>query len=290
MGMTQPESSPTRARTAIPAPGTPAPRRGRRDPKAPAARPRPPRAGARGAGCGWPARGPACPSGGRAEAARQAGASYPGSAASAGIRQPRGEAPQQPATPWTRLRLRLLDEPPIRDARGARRLARPALYAQVPVLDDAGLDAGASLKHRLHQRDAAPRRLRLEARLDVGGARVEAEAAVDALVEVLLTGRVRADEPRRQDLAARAGRHYSPPTNRPGLSRPCGSYCRLSPSMTANPPTGGPHGSTPSMGARDSTTTVPPKLGDALPQSADVRSRHHRASRPRSTPPVQRHG
>ena len=165
------------------------------------------------------------------------------------IRQPRHKAAQHTGAPGAHLRLRLLDEPAVGNPRGACRLAGAALDAEVPVLDDPRLDAGPPLEHGLHQRDAAPRRFRLKPRFDVRGARVEAEAAVDAPVEVLFTGRVRAHEARRDHLAAHAARHYSPPTNRPELRRPCGSNWRLSPSMTVNPSPGGPHGSTPGMGS-----------------------------------------
>ena len=98
-----------------------------------------------------------------------------------------------------------LDQLPVRDSRWARRLAGAALDAQVPVFEDRGARPYAPLAGGLHQGDPAARRLGLQPRLQVRGARLQAKAAVDALVEVLLVEDVGAKEGRR-------GRHQMPPT------------------------------------------------------------------------------
>ena len=111
----------------------------------------------------------------------------------------------------------------------ADRLAGPALDAQVPVLRDRGAYRDPALVDGLHQRDAAPRRLRLQPRLDVRRTRLQAESAVDALVQVGLRGSVRPREQLQRVQVGRGPRHMFP-ADRPGFSMPPGSYWLFRPS------------------------------------------------------------
>jgi hypothetical protein len=74
------------------------------------------------------------------------------------------------------------DELVVAHARGAGRDARVAPHAAV---DERGclLDLERALEHLLHQEDPAAGRVHLLAEDDVGGARGQAEAAVDALLD-----------------------------------------------------------------------------------------------------------
>ena len=82
----------------------------------------------------------------------------------------------------------------VGDAGGAGGLAGAALQAEVEVRGDAVGESDAALVHALHEGDAPAGGLGLDAELDVGGADLEAESAMDALVEVFFQGRVGAGE------------------------------------------------------------------------------------------------
>src|SRR5271166_5661772 len=75
----------------------------------------------------------------------------------------------------------VLDEPAVVDAGGARRLASAASEAQVEMAHCVAVEFEAAFGERLHQVDAAARRIHLSARHDVSWARLEAESAVDAV-------------------------------------------------------------------------------------------------------------
>ena len=82
----------------------------------------------------------------------------------------------------------------VGDAGGAGGLAGAALEAEVEMPGDSVGESDAPLVDALHQGDTAAGRLGLDAELDVGGADLQAQPAVDALVEVFLEGRVGAGE------------------------------------------------------------------------------------------------
>ena len=93
------------------------------------------------------------------------------------------------AAPRVRLLLdrvaRRLDQHVVRDARGAGRDAGHAAEAAVEVLDDRPVERDRAVQSRLHQLDSAARRVHLLAPEHVRRAGRQAEAAVDAVVDVL---------------------------------------------------------------------------------------------------------
>src|SRR5262249_37782542 len=86
-----------------------------------------------------------------------------------------------------------------------------------------------SFRGELHQVDAAARRVHLFAPERVGGACGQAEAAVHAVSDELLRGRVVLVEDAGLATWFREGwrSHQIPPTNRPGLRMPTGSSSSL---------------------------------------------------------------
>ncbi len=80
---------------------------------------------------------------------------------------------------------RRLDQLVVADSRGAARHARQAAEAAVEVLDDGGVERDGAVELRLDQLDPAARRVHLLAPQQVGRARRQAEAAVDAVGRVL---------------------------------------------------------------------------------------------------------
>jgi hypothetical protein len=109
----------------------------------------------------------------------------------------------------------------IADAGRADGLTVAALEAKVEVADDGLADGDTALAQRAHEVEPAAGRLGLQTELPVGGAVVEAEAAVDAAQDVLKGGAVRAAKA----LLDRCGlglTHFahSLPRKRPGLRMP----------------------------------------------------------------------
>ena len=80
------------------------------------------------------------------------------------------------------LRARGLDQPIVADAGRARGEAAHAAQAGVHVARELIVDRRATLEHRLHQVDAAARRVGFASPEHVGGTRRQAEAAVHAVV------------------------------------------------------------------------------------------------------------
>ena len=101
---------------------------------------------------------------------------------------------------------RVLHDPAVGDAGGADGLAVAALQALVEVADGVRRRVDAAFGQRAHQVEAAARRLRLEAGLDVGGAGLQAEAAVDAAREVRVGRGVRAERVAPSELPHEAAR------------------------------------------------------------------------------------
>ena len=106
-----------------------------------------------------------------------------------GKQEVENEAPQQadqypPLDVSLDLRARGLDQPAVLDPRRTGRFAGAAGQAQADVLDVGGRDGGPLLGHLHHLVDAAARRIHLQAQLAIGGAGVQAQAAVDAAVQV----------------------------------------------------------------------------------------------------------
>ena len=107
------------------------------------------------------------------------------------VREPPQQARwQAPAHGGLDLREGALDQPSVLDARGAGGLAGPARQAQLDVLDVVGPGRRAALADLHHLVDPPPGRIHLHAQFAVGGTRVEAESAVDALAEVGFLGKV----------------------------------------------------------------------------------------------------
>jgi hypothetical protein len=79
---------------------------------------------------------------------------------------------------------RLFQQPSVRHARGAHRLARAAAEAEIEVVDEVVARLDPPLREPAHQVEAAARRVRLDLQLTVRRARGEAEAAVNAGVEI----------------------------------------------------------------------------------------------------------
>ena len=93
------------------------------------------------------------------------------------------------------LRPRRFNQLAVFDPRGAGRFARPAVQAQVHVADKTLADREPAFVHRDHLVDAPARRIHLHAQLAIGGARVQAQAAMHAAVVMLPVGPVRTGEP-----------------------------------------------------------------------------------------------
>src|SRR3972149_11173180 len=145
-----------------------------------------------------------------------------------------------------------LHDASVGDARGAYRLAVAALEAEVQVGEGAGCGLDPLLGDRSYEVQPSARRFRLQARLRVGGAVLEAEAAVDAAGEVGVAwgeGALR--------------RHHSLPTKRPGLSTPPGSNCALTRRISSIDAGGSPKTSRRRLRAsgQRSRTSVPPAAG-----------------------------
>ena len=81
------------------------------------------------------------------------------------------------------LRSRRFDQPAIGNARRARRFADPAGQAQVEVLD-VGIRDRRAVGHLPHLENPSARRIHLYMQFPISRARVQAQAAVDALVEI----------------------------------------------------------------------------------------------------------
>ena len=94
------------------------------------------------------------------------------------------------------LAARGLEHAAVRHARGAHGLARPAVEAAVEVADQRVVGRDAAVGEAAHEPDAAARRVRLELERAISRARGEAQATVDAGVQVASRGRIRAHEPR----------------------------------------------------------------------------------------------
>src|SRR5690349_11966157 len=88
------------------------------------------------------------------------------------------------------LRAGSLDQAAVLHTRRAGRFTGSARQAQVQMLNVGGVDLGLPGGHLHHLVDAAARRVHLDAKLAVGGAVVQAEAAMHTPVEVHLAGRV----------------------------------------------------------------------------------------------------
>ena len=84
---------------------------------------------------------------------------------------------------------RRLDQPVVPDTGRARRHARHAAEAAVEVLDDRAVERDRAVEPRLHQLDAAARRVHLLAPEQVRRAGRQAEAAVDAVARQLANHR-----------------------------------------------------------------------------------------------------
>ncbi len=78
--------------------------------------------------------------------------------------------------------LERLDDLTVLHSRGARRLARATVEAEVQVLADLAAHLQPAVSDRAHQVDSPARAIVLVARLDVGRATLHAEAAVDAVL------------------------------------------------------------------------------------------------------------
>src|SRR3989441_8381907 len=153
------------------------------------------------------------------------------------------EAPPRGRTVASELGARRLEERAEADARGTRGLARPAAETEVDVTGEGLGQRDASLGRGPHQVDPAARRVHLLAQHPVRWTLGQADAAVDALPDLLEVGSVGRGE-RRQ-------RHQSPPTKRPGLSTRLASNSSLSPRISERAPgSTGPHGSTAARTAR----------------------------------------
>ncbi len=109
----------------------------------------------------------------------------------------------------------------VADAGRAGGLAVAALQAEVEVADNVLAEGDTPLAHRSHEVEPAPGRLGLQAELDVGGAVGKAEAAANAVHDILKAGGIRAAEAllgsRRLPRPCPA---HSLPRKRPGLRMP----------------------------------------------------------------------
>ena len=82
-------------------------------------------------------------------------------------------------------RSRPFDELAVGDAGGACRLAPTAAETEIEVTDGIVVEREAPLLQRTHQMDASARRIGLGTEREIRGARVLAEAAVNAIEEAL---------------------------------------------------------------------------------------------------------
>src|SRR6185503_15978724 len=158
---------------------------------------------------------------------------------------------------------RTLDERPILHARRARGYTRHAAEARIEVADEGRRHRSAPLEARLHQVDAAARRVHLLVPQHVSRTRRQAEAAMHARVDECHRGLIRAAERRDpgsriRDPAGLLGSRFDTHTGpRPALRMPWGSSACFTdaPSEPASP--SGPHTSRCcfNCGSARSTTT-----------------------------------
>ena len=118
------------------------------------------------------------------------------------------------------------------DARGARGFASATAEAQIEVADRVVVEFEVAFGERLHQINAAARRIHLGARDDVGRARLEAEPAMNAVEQQLVVNHVA------NGLGGTGGKlgHQSAPTKHPGLKMFAGSKVPFSRFISLNTP------------------------------------------------------
>ena len=167
----------------------------------------------------------------------------------------------------------VLHDPAVGHGGGAGGLAGAALEAEVEVLDSPGRRLDPPLADPVDQVQSPPRRLKLLPGGDVGGARREAEAAVNAVREVFGARDIRPDE---------AQRAHSPSPQRPRLIVRPGSNRSRSARMSGPSPAGGAVACRSSVGA--ASTWRNPSWCSATRRSRPTASASIAVNRPITAP------